>query len=319
MRALIHTVLSNYSKALNESFIQHPVASILRTTIPKLIMNKLHEPERYLIKGSAGQGNWATIPWIAIFDTLVTQTAQSGFYPVLLFKEDMKGVYLSLNQGVTDIQRKYHRKANEVLLLKAEDYRAQLLKRSSNFNLDKINLSRTDQKPSKLGELYDCGNILAKYYDAKNLPDDSTFFSDIEEMLTIYKSLVYNDSLPTNSFNQEEDEAQFIGIENVQKFRFHKRIERNQGLINKVKKYHGYRCKACYIDFSEQYLGLGKEFIEAHHLTPLSTLQGTKVELDIRNDFTVLCSNCHSMIHRLDDPSDLELLKSLVRFKHGIE
>ena len=30
-------------------------------------------------------------------------------------------------------------------------------------------------------------------------------------------------------------------------------------------------------------------------------------------DFSVLCANCHRMIHRLDDSSDLEKLKRLIK------
>jgi 5-methylcytosine-specific restriction protein A len=45
---------------------------------------------------------------------------------------------------------------------------------------------------------------------------------------------------------------------------------------------------------------VGKGFIEAHHLTPLYSLKGQKVTLDPRRDFSVLCSNCHRMIHRTE-------------------
>ena len=47
-------------------------------------------------------GNWAQLPWIAIFNPKITKSAQSGYYIVYLFREDMKGVYISLNQGVTE-------------------------------------------------------------------------------------------------------------------------------------------------------------------------------------------------------------------------
>lgn len=54
---------------------------------------------RYLIKASYGNSNWANIPWIAIFDKEITVTAQEGYYIVILFNADMSGFYLSLNQG----------------------------------------------------------------------------------------------------------------------------------------------------------------------------------------------------------------------------
>lgn len=313
MKEIIELVLQSYIEARSQSIIKHPIAEILRINIPELIRSQIFDNQRYIVKGSAGQGNWTTIPWIAIFDVLVTQTAQSGFYPVYLFKEDMSGLYLSLNQGVTTIQDKYQRKASEVLRIKSEDYRAQLYKRSSNFNIDSIKLVDSKSGVSKLGELYESGNILAKFYDAQSIPDNSVLYSDIREMLEIYRSLTFNESLPTNNSEAEEIEQSFTGVEKLKKFKFHKRIERNSQLVKLVKKVQGYTCKACGFNYVDKYGDLGKDFIEAHHLTPVSKLTGTAVELDARKDFVVLCSNCHKMIHRLEDPSDINLLISLIK------
>jgi hypothetical protein len=68
-----------------------------------------------------------------------------------------------------------------------------------------------------------------------------------------------------------------------------------------AKKFHGTRCQACELDFGERYGKIGQGFIEAHHLRPIATLEeGVPVKY-----FAVLCSNCHRMIHRFADPSDL--------------
>src|SRR5262249_54472819 len=49
---------------------------------------------------SLGQGQWASIPWAACYDRRDTTTTQRSIYVVYLFREDMSGVYLTLNQGV---------------------------------------------------------------------------------------------------------------------------------------------------------------------------------------------------------------------------
>src|SRR5215831_13840029 len=54
---------------------------------------------------SVGQGNWARVPWVAFIDTRITDTTQRGIYGVFLFREDMSGVYLTFNQGVTEPKR----------------------------------------------------------------------------------------------------------------------------------------------------------------------------------------------------------------------
>ena len=55
------------------------------------------------VKWSLGMGNWARVPWIALLDNRETNTTQSGVYGVFLFREDMSGVYITYNQGVTKI------------------------------------------------------------------------------------------------------------------------------------------------------------------------------------------------------------------------
>ena len=46
----------------------------------------------FIVEGSVGKGNWAETPWIAIFDPLVRESAQQGYYVVYLFRPDGSGV-----------------------------------------------------------------------------------------------------------------------------------------------------------------------------------------------------------------------------------
>ena len=48
---------------------------------------------------------------------------------------------------------------------------------------------------------------------------------------------------------------------------------------------------------------IGADFIEAHHLVPLSHIKPGEERAYVADDFAVLCSNCHRMIHRWPDPS----------------
>ena len=107
LRDSIALVLNAYEKAHKEPLKGHPLADFIRHTFPNLLKTFIINSEGYLVQGSAGQGNWARCPWIAVFDILITETAQTGYFPFYLFREDMKGVYLSLNQGVTEIKQKY--------------------------------------------------------------------------------------------------------------------------------------------------------------------------------------------------------------------
>ncbi len=56
-------------------------------------------------------------------------------------------------------------------------------------------------------------------------------------------------------------------------------------------------CQVCGFDFSKAYGDeLGANFIEVHHLEPISTYD-KEHPVDPINDLVPLCSNCHSMIH----------------------
>ena len=66
-------------------------------------------------------------------------------------------------------------------------------------------------------------------------------------------------------------------------------------------------CQAYDLDFPSRSGKIGKGYIEAHHLKLISTLEeGVVVTFNVKDDFAVLCANCHRVIHRTDDPSDLD-------------
>lgn len=111
-----------------------------------------------------------------------------------------------------------------------------------------------------------------------------------------------------NSFNEEEGE-----VEGKAKTRLSNYYERKPILRVKAIKFHGLSCKVCGFDFEKTYGELGKNFIEVHHLVPLSTYNEAKV-VNPEVDMTVLCSNCHRMIHRRRNENTISLneLKNLI-------
>lgn len=63
-------------------------------------------------------------------------------------------------------------------------------------------------------------------------------------------------------------------------------------------------CQICGFDFSEKYGTLGENFIEGHHIIPISSRQlNTKTRIE---DIYLVCSNCHRMLHREDAPKKVE-------------
>jgi 5-methylcytosine-specific restriction protein A len=63
---------------------------------------------------------------------------------------------------------------------------------------------------------------------------------------------------------------------------------------------HGLTCNICGFNFEKAYGPRGEDFIEVHHVKPISTLK-EKQPIDPQNDLITVCSNCHRMIHRKPD------------------
>lgn len=93
LNTAINLFLEEYPKAIEQRFAGHPVADFIRNDAPSTIKEVLASNERYVVHGSPGQGNWAKVPWLAIYDRFVTESAQDGFYLVYLVKEDFSGVF----------------------------------------------------------------------------------------------------------------------------------------------------------------------------------------------------------------------------------
>jgi len=89
--------------------------------------------------------------------------------------------------------------------------------------------------------------------------------------------------------------------------------ERNPQLRVAAINMHGVVCMGCGFDFEAKYGDIGSGFIEVHHTKPISSLGGAAA-VNPATDLIVLCSNCHSIVHRKrPSPLSLETLKAFVR------
>jgi 5-methylcytosine-specific restriction enzyme A len=84
LNAALTLFLEEHPNATEQLFAGNPVAEFIRRDVPEAIEAVIGDNKRYLVRGSVGQGNWARIPWAAVFDRFVTDTAQDGYYVVYL-------------------------------------------------------------------------------------------------------------------------------------------------------------------------------------------------------------------------------------------
>lgn len=303
LNAALSLFLEEYPKAIERPFAGDAVADFIRKDVTETLSGVIGPNPRYVVNGSPGQGNWARAPWAAVYDRFITESAQDGYYVVYLVKEDFTGVYLSLNQGITSAKKQYGSEAKSALRVRASDFLARLGPLAAGLHAGSIDLAATGG--ANLSAYYQAGAVCSKYYARDELPNDEVLNADLRRFINLYFVLVSREAQLFERADAEEDETD-LGEEDLRKLREHKRIERNRKLAHRAKQAQGYVCRACGFDFEKKYGAIGRDFIEAHHLTPLADLKGQRLTLDPKEDFTVLCSNCHRMIHRTTLVSNVE-------------
>lgn len=91
--------------------------------------------------------------------------------------------------------------------------------------------------------------------------------------------------------------------------------ERNYLVIKLAKKRYKEKfgklnCEICGFNFEDIYGEIGEDFIEGHHIKPVSELKDGD-ETNIK-DIIMVCSNCHRMIHRRKPWLNKDDLKTLI-------
>jgi len=151
------------------------------------------------IKWSVGKGVWAGIPWVAFLDQAETKTTQKGVYAVLLFRDDLSGVYLTLNQGVTEITDQYPKSQARKLLREQADKYGKLVTDLTvkGFSIDSDIDLRTE---SDLGVDYEASTIAYKLYTRGSIPSDALIAEDIEALLDSYGTILLGKSSSQQSW-----------------------------------------------------------------------------------------------------------------------
>jgi 5-methylcytosine-specific restriction enzyme A len=318
IRDALAYVGANYTQAKTETFASHPLAGFIRGTAAREVEAGLGEnAQGLLVVGSAGAGNWAEVPWVSVFDPVVTDSATRGYYVVYLFHALSPLVHLSLNQGTTAVRDEFGPKARDILADRAAFMQKRVGDFASYLPVENIELGSSARLPGD----YAAGHALGITYDLTNLPPETELRSDLQIAAQAYRALTFRGGLDAGIETGSGDTGELppsSSLIEVRRYRLHSRIERNPAAAKVAKKHHGLRCQVCDISFAEKYGPLGEGFIEAHHLRPIALLEeGTPISYDVAADFAVLCANCHRMIHRTTDPSDIEGLRALIRANSG--
>ena len=307
---LLVKIRDEFPKAKLESFAEHRFKRESADHFQEITSGSLWlEGTNILTTISFGQGQWSDVPWMSFLNTLVTDSTQRGYYVVYLISADMKELYLCLGQGVDSLKQEFGRSWREVLEQRSQLIRLRLGKKIEDYETRPFDLRGSSDRSKSYG----LTPAFYKRYDLFQLPEERVLIEDLRSFLVLYDVLILEGGpTPIEEIDLSQKKADKISVSEAKKRRLHYRLD---GRVNsdKVKEIHGFTCRACGFDFQEFYGSLGEGYIECHHLVPYSELgEGEVRKLDPESDFVVLCANCHSMIHRMDDVDDIQGLVKLI-------
>ena len=152
LKTIISKTLNQYQNAKQTSFKNNQLANYFRREPKQYIESYIKKTGfhfNYDVKSSVGNGRWAIIPWIVLFDTDISNSATNGIYIAYLFAEDMSKVYLSLMQGWTYYYNEFGTKIGQIKINAASNYwRNSLNLTSSTFSTQDIHLIDQQQQDS---------------------------------------------------------------------------------------------------------------------------------------------------------------------------
>lgn len=140
---------------------------------------------------------------------------------------------------------------------------------------------------------------------------------DVWERFSPFFSNDYKQSLETTAVlikEVEYENPELSVTEGKLKLVSHFRRERNSEIVKRKKQRaiecNTLYCEVCGFSFREKY---DVDFIECHHKTPISQTGVTKTKLE---DLSLVCANCHRMLHKKIDGDFLSIEELKNRINH---
>jgi 5-methylcytosine-specific restriction enzyme A len=264
LRETLQQILKEYPQARTVALEGHPLAQFIRGDAADEVMDALGDVgEGLIVQGSPGQGNWAAVPWISIFDPAITTSATRGYYVVYLFRAEKPLVHLSLNQGTTAVRDEFASKTRAVLADRAELMRKRVSDFAQLLPITAIDLGSDARLPAD----YVAGHALGTTYALTDLPEEIILRRDLQTIIRAYRALNYRGGIEGDVETQSDISDEFnipqqATIIETRKYAYHRKIERNRTAAKNAKKFHGTTCQVCELNFGKRYGDIGQGFIE---------------------------------------------------------
>jgi 5-methylcytosine-specific restriction enzyme A len=337
---ILKTVANNYLTEKQKSFKNNELAYKIRKTFPDDISSLLSlDNNKFIAVGSAGKGNWTSRPWFAVLHKSLCRgkqkaSAEQGYYPVLTFSYNFKECGIALGQGEHSVREQYKNKTFDILKSRAIILANKVPEYKKNFiesPVMKLNKETASTHLKKVGERWMASCAFGKIYKLDKLPPENIIIQDLQELMRLYEISIERGGtsepniVDSTNISSSDETLEKIIIQHIDNEKAV--IRTDQKFINTLKKEKDYTCEACGLNFKNIYGDCNKSnsYIEAHHLkTKKSATKKFKMGGERRltkEDFAILCANCHRMIHRVmssnkDKHISLDTFKKLISKKY---
>lgn len=192
LQSLLEKFMAGYRAAREEDFSgSHPIIATMRSLEERIGQSgPLRDRPTVRVKGSVGQGTWAFAPWIALLDNRITTSTQLGVYPVLLFREDMSGVYVTIAQGTQDLKKSG--REHMLAQLRATASRVRGLAGSQLADRSFIADNALALGAGNLARDYAASTIVHKLYERGSVPEDAEILRDLDAVLELSDDNIEN-------------------------------------------------------------------------------------------------------------------------------
>lgn len=180
------------------------------------------------------------------------------------------------------------------------------------IDIDTFLLEQAHQEILTQVKVHDQKEVFYQFRDEKYSVKQGGYLTQLDERIVkLFENYSHEKFKPIVASNESASYP-----EGANKYVTHKHKERSKKLIKLAKanfKSHNKGelfCEICKFNFVEKYGKIGEDFIEAHHSLPVSQL--SENHRSTIEDIVLLCSNCHSIVHRKKEWLSIEELKSLL-------
>lgn len=185
LKEYVERILNEYMTEKTKDLKDNLLARFIRDEAVKIVRQAASLSEKdYEVTGSVGQGVWAMIPWLGVFNKKVSKSATKGVNIVYLLSKDCSTLYLTLNQGCTEIRKKNSKKQTIEIMRKYAEYLIPLL---DDYGFNSAGCINLGNGLTELGELYQYGTIFYKAYKKGMVPEEAELQTDLINMVKVYE------------------------------------------------------------------------------------------------------------------------------------